>query len=213
MRFSRLIAEEYGNSLSALLPNIQEAYLQALLSGKRQAKDGTLMTFLLAPLESLRLSDAQGDFAQHYLHLWGEQHPMFEAGFETNKRKRNHVVVRTKRTLLTAHRVQSPSSFPPNAAYRQSNAQLNFLWLPGLQQYNKSNGLAYLFLLHGPSISDSSRLGFLRMAAPNPEGKDYLAYHDIFIHTDFKITTQVEEIQDTAMITLKVGHKKTNEAS
>lgn len=213
LRFATFVEEEFGSSVAHLKAEMQDAYRVASLLGKKRDDNGELKTILLAPLEGIRLSDAQGEFAQHHLHKWGTEHPRLEAGFEANKRKRSHVVVRTQKALLTSHRVSSPSSFPPNAVYRQSNARQNLLWLPGLSQPEKSGDVAYIFLLHGPALSDSSQLGFLRLAMPNPEGKGYLAHHDIYIHEDFNVSSGIEEIPDAALITLKTSLKKAKDAS
>ncbi|CAK7045938.1 MAG: hypothetical protein DELT_00822 [Desulfovibrio sp.] len=213
LRFSKFIEEEFGASVARLKSEMQDAYQAASLLGKKQNDDGELKTILLAPLEGIRLSDAQGEFAQHHLHKWGTEHAELEAGFDANKRKRNHVVVRARKALLTSHRVPSPSSFPPNAVYRQSNAQQNLLWLPGLSQPEKLGDVAYIFLLHGPSLSDTSKLGFLRLAMPNPDGKGYLAYYDVYVHEDFNVSSKIEEIPDTALITLKTTRKKVHNAS
>lgn len=213
LRFSTFIEGEFGRSIAHLRKEMQDAYREASLLGKRRLADGSLETILLAPLESIRLSDAQGEFAQHYLHKWGTEHAGLGAGFEANRRKRNHAIVRTPRALLISHRVSSPSAFPPTAIYRQSNAQQNFLWLPGIPERKEIGDVAYLFLLHGPSLGDNSQLGFVRLAMPNPDGKDYLAHYDVYMHEDFTIFNRTEEIQDTAFVTLKTNRKKISDAS
>ena len=51
-------------------------------------------------------------------------------------------------------------------------------------------------------------LGFVQLALPSPQGKEYLAIQDIYMHTDFNISTKIEEIADTATVTLKKGALK-----
>ena len=208
---------KWTNFLSQELPShykqelysiIADAYADARAMGRYSPTDNESSPLLLAPLESERLADSQGLCVQSYLHKWASGHPELSAGFEANRRKRQHVEIRTKRALLTAHRVPCPKSFPPSACYRESNAERNHLWLPHIPHKERHSSEAYLYLLHGPSLNDSSQLGFVRLAMPNPDEKSYLASYDIYTHTDFSISNQVEEIQDTAVISLKVSRDK-----
>lgn len=206
--FTRLLAEElptnYHDALSAL---VAKAYKAADVAGKYAEEAGT--SRLLAPLERDRLSDAQGAFVQHYLHQWAANFSELTAGFGANSRKRQHVQIKTSRALLTPHRVLSPSAFPASAVYRDTNALANQCWLPFVQNdAPMSDGSIYLYLLHGPSLANVNEPGFIQIALPSPANREYLAIHDIYKHTDFSISNKVEEIADTAVITLKSNAKK-----
>lgn len=159
---------------------------------------------LLPSLEQERLSDAQGIYAQHYLHRFASGLPGVIAEFGENTRHRPHVQIKTDFARLTSHRIKKPGDFPPYAAYRETNASDNQCWLiePSPTEPIENTGQVYLYLLHGPSTSEPTQLGFIQIGAPSPTGNGYIAIIDLYKHEDFSIAQQ-EVVADNVVITLK----------
>ena len=208
--FSKFLDMEFPLGFQSQLPSVLAvAYAEAFQAGRTEELSEGVTVKLLPPLESERLSDAQGLFAQNAVHNLASRFPSLEANFGSNSKKRQHVQVKSENTLLTVHRVYSPESIPKTAVYRKTNAVQNIRFLSFVDNFfEQKEYTTYLHLLHGSSIEDKSKLGFVTIAVPDYENKHCLVSKTLFLHADFVIAPNVEEIGSTAMITLKVSAKQ-----
>lgn len=207
IHLKEFIAQEFSphfiNQLTSLL---SKAYSSADKCDIFQHEISLENSRLLAPLEQERLADAQGLHVQHYLHLWANTQEKLNCIFEQNSKKRPHITITSSRARLTAHRILSPNKFPPNAQYRQTNALSNQYYLPISDMRNdhdKKANQVYLFILHGPLSSDKSKLGFVQIAVPSSDRREYIAVIDVYKNEEYFMNTKTEEIQDSVVITLR----------
>lgn len=127
-----------------------------------------------------------------------------------NSKKRAHLEITTPRTLITTHRVSVRSKFPTPARYRTSNASINSLLLPGFDEpLAPSDAMCNLYILHGPSPLDSTKLGFLQIAVPESGQRRFMGVHDLYLAEECT-PTRMEEITDDVVIRLKPSVRKEN---
>jgi|GEM_PF-6353505 hypothetical protein len=208
--FKKFLDMEFPLGFQSQLPlALETAYSEAFEVGRVSGLSEGGVTKLLPPLESERLSDAQGLFAQNAVHNLASRFPSLKANFGSNSKRRQHVQVRSENTLLTVHRVYAPESMPKNAVYRKTNAVQNIRFFSFVSDFfDQDENMTYMYLLHGASIQDKSQLGFVTIAIPDHENKRCLVSKTIFMHSDYSVTSEAIEIESTAMITLKIGAKK-----
>lgn len=200
--FNRLLAEELPDFfMRRLLPALEKAYEDAEKRSKGYS----------APLQLEALSHVQG---------WSVQQQFFnvsssfsESGVKPawvpNSRQREHIEVYTPALTMTCHRVPAPSVFPRDALYRKNNAAMNMNLLPGFPDV-QSDGETYLFVLHGPSIDNPFRLGFVQLAVPDAVERRFLATTIVFANEEFK-PARIEEIPDTAVLKIRQRAVQKNE--
>lgn len=203
IKFADLLKEEIAPAFPVIEKTIKFAYELAWHRGRESHRDGSTTLVYAAQLESIRLPDEQGIAVESGLYEeLGEGFDFLDARFEANKKKRHHLEIHTGRLLLTCHRVRHPKDFPRQADYRRSNARSNQLWLPDCEYCNDVDEKTYCFILHGPA-ENMRDLGFIRLCVPDSETKSYLAWQDLYMHTDFKCSVKQEEIPNNVVLSLK----------
>lgn len=201
--FSNLLKEEFPPFFLKALRNVAEdAYKKASDNSKHDQ----------AELRLESLTDQQGLCLQDAVFQLAKSFPQqnITPSMVSNAKKRAHLEITTNRTLVTSHRVSKRSQCPPPARYRTSNASINCLLLPGFEEpLAPVDAMCNLYILHGPSPLDATKLGFLQIAIPESRQRKFMGVHDLYVAEECA-PAHMEEITDNVVIRLKPSVRKEN---
>lgn len=91
-----------------------------------------------------------------------------------------HVEIHAGNVVLTASRVEDKDHPPRPACFRDSLAESNHMWLPGMEPKRPENGRYYLIAAHMPQEDNLGELGVLRLGAPAKDSKQYIDVMDVY---------------------------------
>lgn len=134
-----------------------------------------------------------------------------DASIHKNEAKNcHHTEVQVGSIVLTANAVSRQREMVRDARFRKTLAEPNQLWLLPNMDNRQRGDTCFGMILHGPMPNDQSKVAFVCLGFPEPNGDYYVKHENLadYCNLDLYPKAPVEEIEDKANPSRRRGSLK-----